>query len=172
MTVYVRTLEAGNDGENTPHPRVQRKQSSVPSPIWLLTNPLGRNTEPSNQHPTRPTRTIIMTSPNRCTSSTDTADDLAALVAHRYQSLEVLSRREGYGSYPAAVAPSSDTTATAPSPPGGSLGETRALQVQQQIQQQECPPGQLHAAKLEKFLAVLREAIDLVNEDDDGDDWL
>jgi hypothetical protein len=115
-----------------------------------------------------------MTSPNRCTSSTDNADDLAALVAHRYQSLEVLSRREGYGSYPAAVAPFSDTTAAAPCPPGGSLGVTRALQVQQvqQNQHQECPPGQLNAAKLEKFLTVLREAIDLVNEDDDGDDWL
>jgi hypothetical protein len=48
-------------------------------------------------------------------------------------------------------------------------GDSGTVQ-QRQRQQQEGPPSQ-RAAKVQTFLAVLREAIDLINEDVD-EDWL
>jgi hypothetical protein len=119
-----------------------------------------------------------MTSPDRCTNSTNNADALAALVAHRHQSLALLSRPEGSGSYPDAMTSSDTTAAAAPSPPS-SLGGTRTSQIQQiHEQQHQHHPHQQErrpiqdAAKLKKFLTILHEAIDLVNEDDDDDDML
>jgi uncharacterized protein (DUF885 family) len=111
-----------------------------------------------------------MTSPDRCTNSTNNDDALAALVAHRHPSLALLGRREGSGSYPDAMTSSDTTAAAAPSPPS-SLGRTQVSQLQQQQQQQQERRPIQDAARLKKFLTILHEAMDLVNDEED-DDWL
>jgi hypothetical protein len=108
---------------------------------------------------------------HRCASSADTdinaTGGLPALALRPAELAALVRSARSDDPDPSAgpTSTSSSSSSDATTLPGGS-----GTAQQRQRQQQEGPPSQ-RAAKVQTFLAVLREAIDLINEDVD-EDWL